>query len=299
MRLLERILLVILGLLIITLLTVIFIAPQTVADLMITLQNINIAIRLAVVLVLDAFILALLYVRLRPQKIDANSLVVKASGVVADISIDSARGHILRAVRAVPDVTEASAELQAVQGRADIELDVTVAGDEVNVPGKQQEINRALQQVITKQLGLQIYRQPRVHIHLDSEKLVAEKREEQPAPKPVESARPIVAAPVTPSPVAVDKPSEKPGSGSGLSALLHRGEQAEAEAEADGEKTLVPPPEMAAKAQAVEAEPADMPKDAKAEEAAGEDDGLWLRSFLQKDQDEKDKTPRPSDEDRT
>ena len=43
-----------------------------------------------------------------------------------------------------------------MNGKAHIELDVTVNNPNTNVPAKQQEINRALKQVINKQLGLQM-----------------------------------------------------------------------------------------------------------------------------------------------
>lgn len=202
MKLLEKLLLVVIGLLAITALTVFFVAPQALIDLLQAIIAINLAVRLAIVLVIDVAILALIYTRLRSPRVTSDGLIVKSSGAVADISVDSARKLILAAVQKVPDVTAASADLTAVQGKADISLNVDVTGTHINVPQKQQEINRALKQVINKQLGLDIQGQPRVHINLHDDQL---------PPTPAKTTAPPVT--VTPSPASVTetpKQEEKP-----------------------------------------------------------------------------------------
>lgn len=172
LRLVERVLHLILGLLAITLVTIIFAAPDSLAIFFTGIGQVNFIIRLVGVLVIDIAILALLYIRLRPRRVPGDGLVVKASGAVADVSVDSARTLILNTIRQVPEVTSAAATLKAVNGKADIEMDVSVKGRDINVPRKQQEINRALKQVVYKQLGLQLANQPRVHIHLGDEQVL-------------------------------------------------------------------------------------------------------------------------------
>jgi hypothetical protein len=193
LKLIERILLVILGLLVITLIAVFFIAPDAVSDLMDGLQNVNILVRLGVVLVLDILVLAFVYSRVRTPSTTVEGLIVKAPGAITDIGIDSARSRILSAVQQVPNVIAADAKLEAVRGKAKIELNVTVRDSSVNVPRKHQEINQALKQVINKQLGLSILGQPRVHIHLDDERVAI----------PGVSAAPIVPAKPIEEPVAL------------------------------------------------------------------------------------------------
>src|SRR5690606_9945495 len=194
-RILEKLLIVILGLLAITALTVFFVAPQALIDVLQAIIAVNLAVRLAIVLVIDVAILALIYTRLRSPRVTSDGLIVKSSGAVADISVDSARKLILAAVQKVPDVTAASADLTAVQGKADISLTVDVTGAHINVPQKQQEINRALKQVVNKQLGLDMLGQPRVHINL---------HDDQVPPVSVKPAAPPVT--VTPAPSSLDTP---------------------------------------------------------------------------------------------
>ncbi|MBZ0295791.1 MAG: hypothetical protein K8L99_24750 [Anaerolineae bacterium] len=194
MRLIERVLYLILGLLAITLVTVIFAVPEALSTFFLSVSDVNFIFRLVGVLVVDIAILALVYVRLRPRRMTGDGLVVKASGAVADVSVESARTLILNTVKQVPDVTAATATLKAVDGKADIELDVNVQGQTVNVPKKQQEINRALKQVVYKQLGLQLAGQPRVHIKLNGDSIGLEKPD----------------ADVVVIPEKAEKPDEKP-----------------------------------------------------------------------------------------
>src|SRR5262249_7529851 len=135
----------------------------------------------------------------------------RGSGAVTEVSIESARERILKAVSDVPDVVAAEASVKPVRGRADIELQVTVFGHDVKLPDKQRDINRALKQVIDKQLGLEMAGQPRIHIRIHGEEkqkppLVA------PAPS-VEKEKPIT-PPVqreSPPPVKVEpEPEQKP-----------------------------------------------------------------------------------------
>ena len=170
MRILERIFFALIGLLLMTLITVLLVVPDAVSEGLANLVNVPLLARLAVVLVLDLLVLAFLYLQLRTPAPTSSGLIVKAPGALADISVDSARTFILNAVQKVPDVVSTEAKLEAVRGKAKIELDVTVRGREVNIPRKQQEINQALKQVINKQLGLDILNRPQVHIHLEEDK---------------------------------------------------------------------------------------------------------------------------------
>ena len=115
------------------------------------------------------------------------------------MGIDSARDRILRAVRDVPDVLSANATVKPVRGKADVELDVVVSHESISVPEKQREIDRALRQVINKQLGLQMAGKPRVHIRLDDEKVEALPAPTTPeTPEPPEPPAAVVVAPVAP-----------------------------------------------------------------------------------------------------
>lgn len=193
MALLRNIALVLLALVLITIVTVVFVAPEAIITLFQSITRINIVVRLAVALVLDLLILAVVYLRLRPSTQSPEGLIVKASGAQADIGIDSARSMILAAVKEVPDVYTVDVNLSAVDGKADIELDVRVEGDSVNIPAKQREIDRALKQVTNKQLGLDILGRPRVHIHLKEDHII--RASPNPAADYVSPVMPPVPAP--------------------------------------------------------------------------------------------------------
>ncbi|MEP7291863.1 MAG: hypothetical protein ABI835_08760 [Chloroflexota bacterium] len=171
MTLVRKIIIVLVGLSLALLVTVLFLNPASIMSLAGNLNTTSALIRLPLAILLDVIVLAIIVVLVRnersPHPIDG--LTVKAQGAIADVSIESARDRILRAVRAVPDVVSAQVEVKAMRGKADVDLDVLVSRDSINVPDKQKEIDRALRQVINKQLGLQMAGKPRVHIRMDDE----------------------------------------------------------------------------------------------------------------------------------
>src|SRR5262245_39698399 len=118
LRIIERILFALIGLLLITLITVLLVVPQSVSDGLATLATVPFVARLAVVLLLDVLVLAFIFLQLRPKSPASSGLIVKAPGALADISVDSARSFILAAVQKVPDVVSTEAKLEAVRGKA-------------------------------------------------------------------------------------------------------------------------------------------------------------------------------------
>ncbi|MBZ0299843.1 MAG: hypothetical protein K8J31_08890 [Anaerolineae bacterium] len=172
MRLLDRVAAVFAALVLIGLITVVTIAPATLRSMLAGIEESNLLLRVAVVVVLNILILIALFLGLRGPRKQISGLEVRASGAFTDVSVESARKLILAAVESVPDVISASATVQAVHGRADVDLNVQVMGTDVHVPKKQGEISRALRQVINKQLGLRMRGRPRVHIYLQGEQPV-------------------------------------------------------------------------------------------------------------------------------
>ncbi len=169
MSILRRIVLIVFGLLFITIITIALLVPQALRAIATNVDGLATPVRLIIVIVIDIVILALIYSLIRHRRVvNKGGLVVKSSGgnVLADVSADSARERILKVIRDVPAVVSAEARLDAIDGKADIEMDVVVEGDQINVPDKHKEIDRALRQVVVKQLGLQLASRPRVHIRL-------------------------------------------------------------------------------------------------------------------------------------
>lgn len=256
MRLVDRVLAIVTSLILIGVVTVVAIAPETLRAALLGIENVNLVLRVAVVVVLNILILVTLYLGLRSPRKPVNGLAVRARGAHTDVSIESARRLILNAVESVPDVVSANATVKAVNGKADVDMDVQVTGDDIHIPQKQKEISRALQQVINKQLGLRMRGEPRVHIYLQGEtppdSLAAPAASPLPAaakPEPLRSAPVVkpVAAPAQPEvrddddtiikpsePAAADKKEDKPGLfGTGLFGQKDEPEEKPADDKAD------------------------------------------------------------------
>jgi len=174
--LIRRIVIALAGISLALLITVLLLDPRSIDELALNILLTSVLLRLPAAILFDLIVLAVVVVLVRSERVPrpaSAGLVVKAQGVIADVSVESARERILRAVRAVPDVLAAEASVKALRGRADVDLDVSVSHDSTSLPDKQREIDRALRQVINKELGLQMAGQPRVHIRMgEDEKLV-------------------------------------------------------------------------------------------------------------------------------
>lgn len=168
MKLLGNAVVLVVGVLVLALVTVVLLAPETLERLFAGISDVNIALRTVAMIVVNMLVLVLIYLRLRRQPTSVKGLTVQVQGVLANVEVESARAIVLHAVSGVTDVRSADATVRSVQGRADVEVDVTIASASVNVPEKQKEINQVLRQVITKQLGLRFHGRPRVNIRLET-----------------------------------------------------------------------------------------------------------------------------------
>lgn len=209
MNFLRRIYLLLVSLLLIIVVTALLLSPETVISWVGSISEITPLIRILLAVVFGLLLLALMYIQIRPDPLrNMSGLMMRGSGAVTEVSIESARERILKAVSEVPDVISAEADVKPINGKADIELQVVVFGHDVKLPTKQKEINRALKQVIDKQLGLRMAGQPRIHIRLQG------RESSKPA---TASPPPVVVPPVmvekeplpsVPAPQVVESPKE-------------------------------------------------------------------------------------------
>lgn len=208
MAFVRKIVIVVVGISLALLMTVLLLNPDSLASFANNLSETSALVRIPVAVLLDAFLLAVIVILLRGERTPRSTtgLAVKAKGAIADVGIDSARDRILRAVRDVPDVLSASAIVKPVRGKADVELEVVVSHDSMSVPDKQREIDRALRQVINKQLGLQMAGKPRVHIRMDDERVEALPPVTPAPPEPPAAVVVVPAEPVIEEVVAAPEP---------------------------------------------------------------------------------------------
>lgn len=201
MKILINLIGTVIGLILIALLTLLLLAPDVAVDFLGRLQQVDFPVRvgLVVLIFLLALIIFSIRVRLTPRG-RSDALTVRTSDTVSSVTVESVRELVLKTVGAVPGVATVDAKVNSVGGRADINLNVTTADDRLNIPEKQREISRVLDQVIKKQLGLQMLGRPKINIQLGN-------RAAQPLPpsvmsEPVRSAPPppaTYAEPVTPA----------------------------------------------------------------------------------------------------
>lgn len=231
---LKRIYLVLVTLMLVAGIAVLLLAPGQVGGwLSSTVVELSVVIRVLVTILLGGLFVVLTYMQVRPAPSNHTGLVMKVSGAITDVSIESARDRILKAVEEVADVVSAEADIKPLRGKADLELRVTVMGHGIKLPDKQKEINRALKQVINKQLGLQMAGRPRVHIQIYTDAprspapvVTAPVIPEKPSAPPVASApepKPATPAP----PVEAKAPEAEPKNGGGLLGIWRRDRHAE------------------------------------------------------------------------
>ncbi len=205
MKLLNRIMVLIIGALLVIVITLIILAPDTLANVLGTINGTSPILRLIAVVVIDVIIALLVYAVIRNDRHVTSGLVVKASGLLSDISVESTRDRVVQSIAALQGIQDVTGEVKALNGRADIELNIKLVNNAINIPEKHAEIDRTIKQVVTKQLGLQLAGRPRVHIELASQ-----------GTKPVEPLKEpiIVTTPDEPEieiePVVVEPPSSTP-----------------------------------------------------------------------------------------
>ncbi len=198
MNLIIRILAVLLALLVVAFATVLLITPQTVADAVERLEDVSPIARIAAVIILYLIGLAIITLRFRSRpRTDGDMLYVRAAGAQAALTVASVRERILKSVGQVPGVDSVEAELKSINGRADVELHVATTDDRVNIPEKQREIYRTLEQVIKKQLGVELANRPRVNIQLG--RVIPSGTGGMVTPPPTSATSPAPVAPVVPT----------------------------------------------------------------------------------------------------
>ncbi len=240
MNFLRRFAILLYGLALLALVSIILLFPDTVADGLRSLGDVDSTTRGAVAVIVGLVIVIALFLLVRaPRFSNTEGLIVKTPGALADVGIASARERILKAVLAVPNVVSTDVKLQAIQGKADIDLSVEVAGTNINVPNKQREIDRALRQVTLKQLGLQLASRPRVHIQLMTEEELRARDEASRRPL----APPVAAAPDTwtPAPAATPPPAYVPPPAP-VAAAIPMPAPAQPESWAEPVESVQPPP---------------------------------------------------------
>lgn len=174
MKITRGVFILLAGLLLVVLLTVLLVAPQTLISWASLISELPVTARVAGAILLDLLLLALVYLQIRPAPRvgSKDGLVMRASDTITEVSVASTRERIQNAVSEVPDVVSVDTKVTPVRGKADIDMQVVVVGSNKRLPEKQNEISRAIRQVVNKQLGLELAGPPRIQLRLQTEEEV-------------------------------------------------------------------------------------------------------------------------------
>jgi hypothetical protein len=170
MRWLIRMLLITGELLLTVFITILLVSPATVHGWIDVVSELNLIIRRGIVIAINLIFFRIILNQLKIRKvIHTDNLIVKVSGVVADISVESVRKRVIKAVHGVPNVSLVDTKVRAKGGRVDVDLQVVMTGTQINIPKKQKEVYQVVKKLLTEQLGLRLAGKPRVHIRLEGD----------------------------------------------------------------------------------------------------------------------------------
>lgn len=160
-----RLLLSLAGALFIALATIVLLAPNSVREF---IEGISLVLRILVLLGIYSVAGFIVYQEfVLGRKAPTKGLVIKGSGgAVTSIDVKSVHDRIVQALENLSGIDTVDVSVKSVRGKANIEAQVSVSHSSINVPDKQKEIVRALQQVVEKQLGVRLAENPKVEILL-------------------------------------------------------------------------------------------------------------------------------------
>ncbi len=124
-------------------------------------------LRVLIVIAIELLLSWFLYLRLRREPLDSTVFSTQASGSINEIGVESVGERLKTVVEKLADIVVANMTISNVGGRADVEMDVTLVNRDINLPEKERELNRTIQQVIQKQLGLQLAGTPRIYLRFE------------------------------------------------------------------------------------------------------------------------------------
>lgn len=205
---LRKLTLVLAEILLLVAVSVVLLAPELLSDISAFLiENTDETMRIIAAIVIDLLLIGAIFSQIRgANRYKGEGLLVQAGDSDASIATESVRQGVMKAVGQIPDIHSVECKAIAKNGEAILQLEVVTSKDDINIPKKQREIDRAINQVVVKQMGVKMARPASVNIQL-SNGVVAPPKSATPAPlaaqptaKPVTPVAPVSSA--TPTPVS-------------------------------------------------------------------------------------------------
>lgn len=149
-------------------LTVFLVFPELVKDAAETIQDQKDEVRIglvAVAVIVDLFLIWVIVQEVRMVRRNVRGLLVRSRDATAKISLESVQRNLEAQIVKIEDIFAARAEVQAERGRLLVELEVD-ARDTIDVRGKTRQINRDINRIVDKQLGLSLGTKPLIKFNL-------------------------------------------------------------------------------------------------------------------------------------
>lgn len=160
--------------------TIVLLAPDSVRDF---IDGVALGWRILLLLVIYGIAGVMVYQEfVLGGRANIKGLIVKGeSGSVTELDVKSVESRVKATVQNLSGINEAKVNVKSVRGKAQIDVSVTMQNASVNIPDKQREITRALQQLIEKQLGIRMAEKPHIDLAFSESAI---KSDDKPASEP-------------------------------------------------------------------------------------------------------------------
>jgi hypothetical protein len=150
--------------------TVMLVAPDVMISSAETLLTLDLGLRIVIAVVIDLLLVAAILSQVwAGRRYKGDALLVQAGDSNTTVTTESMRHTIIKAIYTVGDIENVECLVASRDGKAVIQLEVTAANDDINVPAKQREIDQAIKRVVAKQLGVKMASPATVSIRLASD----------------------------------------------------------------------------------------------------------------------------------
>lgn len=148
-------------------LVTLLIFPQSARELATMIESYNTVTRVLLVALLTIFIVIGMVVQLNRQpRQTKGGVIVNMGDRNTLLDNESVRRGILKVVSQIELVESAEVEARSINGRASVVVNakLNMSGEKINLPKKQREIDRAIKQVVIKQLGVRLAHAPAINV---------------------------------------------------------------------------------------------------------------------------------------
>lgn len=196
-------------------LVTLLIFPQSARELATMIESYNTVTRVLLVALLTIFIVIGMVVQLNRQpRQTKGGVIVNMGDRNTLLDNESVRRGILKVVSQIEQVENAEVEARSINGRASVVVNakLNMSGEKINLPKKQREIDRAIKQVVIKQLGVRLAHAPAINVsflEVTQTSPVKTVSTASPVPSVIEKSLPSTTGRSSTAPISVTKSTDE------------------------------------------------------------------------------------------